>query len=320
MKADHCMFTPSKPLLSPADGQPIRFVSIGECMVEMAPADQAGTFKMGFAGDTFNTAWYMRRLRPDWQTRFVSRIGTDAVSEAMLAMMNDAQIDTTHLGRSSTRSVGLYLISLDNGERSFSYWRDRSAAKLLADDPSALVAATQDADLIYLSGITLAILDQAGREALFEVLKSARAQGKTIAFDSNLRLRLWTSASEMCDTIMQAAAISDIVLPSYDDEAAFFGDTNIQATTDRYLQSGAATVIVKNGGGAITYACEGMLGDVTPPPVTQIVDTTSAGDSFNAGIFAQLDKMQSMEDLLLSASNVARQVIGAKGALVPITA
>lgn len=313
------MFTPTKPLLTPrTDGQPLRFVSIGECMVEMAPADQTATFRMGFAGDTFNTAWYMRRLRPDVQTRFLTRVGTDAVSDAMLAMMNEAGIDTGHVGRSTERSVGLYLISLNNGERSFSYWRDRSAAKLLADDAAALEAATNDADLIYLSGITLAILDQAGRDTLFDVLKSARAKGKTIAFDSNLRLRLWPDAKTMCDTIMQAASLSDIVLPSYDDEVDFFGDADIQATAQRYLDCGATTVIVKNGGGAIFYSCEGQTGEVTPPAATQIVDTTSAGDSFNAGFFAGLDRVQSMETLLLSASNVARQVIGAKGALVPI--
>ena len=52
--------------------------------------NRRGHIRMGFAGDTFNTAWYLRQLRPDWLTQFVSRIGTDKVSNAMLEMMQGA--------------------------------------------------------------------------------------------------------------------------------------------------------------------------------------------------------------------------------------
>jgi 2-dehydro-3-deoxygluconokinase len=313
------MNTPQEPLLSPRnDANPVRFASIGECMVEMAPAHEAGTFRMGFAGDTFNTAWYMRQLRPDWSTRFVSRVGTDAMSQSMLNMIQSAQIDTTHIGRSKKHSVGLYLISLNDGERSFSYWRDTSAAKQLARHQDALLAATQDADLIYVTGITLAILDRVGREVLLEVLKDARRDGRTIAFDSNLRPGLWQSTSEMCEVVNQAASSCDIVLPSFDDEALHFGDATPQATIERYMERGATSVIVKNGGGAIHYFLNGEEGAYQPSKVTQIVDTTSAGDSFNAGIFAGLDRIQSVERLLLSASKISAKVIGKKGALVPL--
>lgn len=308
-----------KTLLSPRNDVPVRFVSIGECMVEMAPNTEANTFRMGFAGDTFNTAWYLRQLRPDWSTRFVSRIGTDAVSDAMLGMMRAAQIDTTHIGRCDARSVGLYLISLNNGERSFSYWRDASAAKQLAHDHATLLSATQDADLIYVSGITLAILDGAGREVLLSVLEAARRNGRLIAFDSNLRPRLWQSVSEMREFVTQAASVCDIVLPSFDDEAVYFGDPTPQATIARYLSLGVTSVIVKNGAGAIHYHSRGEAGMFQPTKVNHIVDTTSAGDSFNAGIFAGLDRSQSVENLLLSASRVSAQVIGKVGALVPLS-
>jgi 2-dehydro-3-deoxygluconokinase len=102
---------------------------------------------------------------------------------------------------------------LNDGERSFSYWRDRSAARELANDASALRAATDDADFIYFSGITMAILDPAGRNTLLDVIATMRATGKIIVFDTNLRPRLWSSAKVMTDTIMQAAAVSDIIAP-----------------------------------------------------------------------------------------------------------
>ena len=285
-------------------------------MVELAPGAAADDLRLGFAGDTFNTAWYVKALAPDYESRFVSRVGTDAVSDRMLAMMGCAGIDTSHLLREGARSVGLYLISLQDGERSFSYWRDNSAARLLAQDRPALEAATTDADLIYFSGITMAILDAAGRATLLDVMRTMRALGKTIAFDSNLRPRLWASPAEMCATVMQAAAVSDIVLPSYDDEADHFGDINIAATRDRYEQAGASTVIVKDGAGDVHYLRDGVTGSVQTNPVTQIVDTTSAGDSFNAGFF--VGRERGTEDAIRLASKVAGHVIGQKGALVPL--
>lgn len=297
-----------------------RFTSIGECMVELAPGAGPQDLRMGFAGDTFNTAYYVKALAPDRRSSYVSRVGTDAVSDRMLAMMAQAGVDTTHVLRSADRSVGLYLITLQNGERSFSYWRDTSAARQLAQDHDLLTAALRDTDIVYFTGISLAILDAAGRKTLLDVAAQARAAGKTIVFDSNLRPRLWASRAEMTATIMQAAAVSDIVLPSFDDEAVHFADSDIIATRDRYAGAGATTVVVKNGAGTIAYLRDGETGQVTPPAVTSVVDTTSAGDSFNAGFLVGLSKVATTADAILFASKVAGHVIGQKGALVPLPA
>lgn len=300
--------------------RPLRFVSVGECMVEMAPAVGADEYKLGFAGDTFNTAWYAKALSPSCNSRFVSRVGSDDASDKMLAMMTKSGIDTGHILRSADRSVGLYLISLNDGERSFSYWRDSSAARQLADDKAALAAATEDSDVVYFSGITMAILTPNGRETLLDVVAQARAAGKTTVFDSNLRPRLWESAKTMCDTVMRASAVSDIVLPSYDDEVDHFGDANITATRDRYLAAGATTVIVKNGEGDVHFSHAGHTGHETPPPAKAVVDTTSAGDSFNAGFLIGLHQTGSVSDAILKAAQVAGHVISQKGALVPLPA
>lgn len=304
--------------LTGAHGAGFRFLSIGECMVEMAPADTTGEFRMGFAGDTFNTAWHLRQLRGDLEVSYFSRVGQDAVSQAMLDMMVSAGIDTRHVSRSAERTVGLYLITLNDGERSFSYWRDTSAARNLADDPAALAQALTETDIAYFSGITVAILDPAGRRVLFDAVAVARAAGKIVAFDPNLRPGLWADSAEMCAAVTAAAGVSDIVLPSFDDEAAHFGDSGMTATAERYLDAGARTVIVKNGAGPVFYVHAGARGEVVPPRVDRIVDTTAAGDSFNAGFFASLDRPGSMADRIRLGARVARQVIGQKGALVPV--
>ena len=73
----------------------------------------------------------------------------------------------------------------------------------------------------------------------------------------------------MTTTIMNGARISDLVLPSFEDEAHWFGDANPDATAQRYLDAGAATVIVKNGADPVHLGiviCFNLcIGLVSPP-------------------------------------------------------
>ncbi len=106
-----------------------RVLSIGECMVELSQAGQ-GLLRKGFAGDTFNTAWYLRAvLSQNWQVDYLTALGDDPLSEELLAFMQKAGIGTGLIRRIPGKTPGLYLISLKDGERTFSYWRDTSAAK-----------------------------------------------------------------------------------------------------------------------------------------------------------------------------------------------
>ncbi|MGC9420788.1 MAG: PfkB family carbohydrate kinase, partial [Rhodovulum sp.] len=131
-------------------------LAIGECMVELAPTG-GGLYRRGFAGDTFNTAWYARRLLPaDWSVAYASCVGTDAVSREMVDFMAAEGIDTTPIRRLPDRTVGLYMIALTGGERSFFYWRGQSAARALADDPDWLDATLSGRNFIHFSGISLA--------------------------------------------------------------------------------------------------------------------------------------------------------------------
>ena len=297
----------------------MRILSIGECMAEMAPFDAPGTYRMGFAGDTFNTAWYLAQLSPETPLSYFTAVGDDAISSRMLDVMHKSGVYTQQVRIVPNRSVGLYLITLDNGERSFTYWRSQSAARLLAQDTHALAHAMAQSDLIYFSGITLAILDQEGRGALLDAARVARRAGKRIAFDPNLRPHLWDSPSEMTDNIMQAAAVSDIALPSFEDEAHWFNDMNPAATLQRYAKAGAETIVVKNGAEAVLYRTCDAEGSVTVPPLASVVDTTAAGDSFNAGILAGLATDTPLPDSIALACKLAGHVVQGKGALVPIS-
>lgn len=295
------------------------FLAIGECMVEFAPAG-GGLYRRGFAGDTFNAAWYARRLLPDdWTVAYATAVGTDAVSDGMLAFMAGEGIDTFAIRRSPDRTVGLYAIKVTaEGERSFAYWRGQSAAKGLGDDPGWLASVLAGRRAIHFSGITLAILPPAGRAVLLAALAAARAAGATVSFDTNIRPRLWPDAGTLREGLAQGAAVADVVLPSFNEEAALWDDSTPEATVSRYRDLGARIVAVKDGPRPVTLWQDGAgLRQVAPPPVARVVDSTAAGDSFAAAFLANLLTGREPEAAARAAGALAARVIGAPGALVP---
>lgn len=295
-----------------------RIVSIGECMGELSETGMPGSLNMGFAGDTLNTAFYLRQsLARDWQIDYLSAVGTDGLSDRMVEFLNGEGIGTDHIRRLDDKTIGLYYITLKDGERSFTYWRNDSAARRLASDPDALVRALDGADLAYWSGITLAILSNQDRMVLIEALSQFAGRGGTVVFDPNLRPRLWENPETMRGWIHQAAAISDLCLPSFDDEATWFGDTDPRATVQRYLGEGARRVVVKNGAADVTYqSARGEVETLPISPAERVVDTTAAGDSFNAGYLAAELRGASMPDAIRAGARLAAGVIGSRGALV----
>lgn len=296
----------------------MRFVSIGECMLEMSAAD-GDLWRMGIAGDTLNTAWYARACLPsDWAVSYATCIGTDDISQRIKPFLANNGLETDRLLTHPTRTVGLYMISLSDGERSFTYWRDASAARTLADDADRLLALTAQAEVLHVSGITLAILPPAGREVLINVLRQRKTQGVTVSFDPNYRPRLWQDHQIAADILTRTAAVSSVILPSFDDEHALFGDTTPADTVDRYVTHGARTVVVKNGGSDISTFHGGHKKEFDGFTPVSPVDTTGAGDSFNGAFLATLATGQTLEEAVAQGHKVASRVICHQGALMPM--
>jgi 2-dehydro-3-deoxygluconokinase len=296
-------------------------LSIGECMIEMALL-QSGDYRLGYAGDTLNTAWYARALMPakDWNVAYFTRLGRDVYSAKMRGFLDSNGIDTTHITMDPSRQPGLYVIEIENGERSFTYWRDGSAAKLLADDEPALRRALAAADIIYFSGITLAILAPEQRNTFIEAVADARKAGKTTVFDPNARPRLWESLDVLRQKTMRAAAAAEIVLPSFDDEKTIFGDADIEATAARYLGAGAGRAVVKNGGGPMLLADAAGETRFDSHAKVEPVDTTGAGDSFNGAFLAEIAAGTGAAEAIARAHQIAAKVVMHRGALMPMAA
>lgn len=296
---------------------PPSIAAIGEAMVELSlraeTPDRAG---LGFAGDTLNTAIYLKRAAPSLKVAYVTRLGTDSLSDRMIAMIASEGISTELIGRDPTRAPGLYAISTDSrGERSFSYWRDMSAARrLFSETPPALESLARF-DLLYFSAISLAVIGQETRARLFDWLKGYRADGGRVAFDSNYRPALWPDRETACAEVARAWSMTDIALPSLDDEMALFGDPDASAVLQRLAHAGVTKGALKRGG-AGPLALDGTPAG-TFPPAPRVVDSTAAGDSFNAAYLAAHLQGHPEDQCLKAGHDLAARVIGAPGAILP---
>ncbi len=297
--------------------QSSRIVGVGEAMIEFAPVS-GGLFKRGFAGDTLNTSWYLRGLLPEaFGISYATRVGTDAISNEFVVFVEAAGIASDAISRDPERTLGLYTITLEGAERRFSYWRENSAARRLADDPAHLAKIFSEAALVYVSGISLAVIGERGRENLWNALIAARKLGTRVAFDSNIRPRLWPNESTARAAIEKFLELSDVALPSFDDETNIWKDGTPESTVKRLRDRGVAEIVVKNGSNSAFVFSEGAITSVNAKPVSDASDTTAAGDSFNAAYLAARCVGQDPLVACKLGHELAGEVVRHPGALVP---
>lgn len=289
--------------------------SVGECMLELS--GQAGpNWRMGFAGDTFNTLWALHALSGDRPATYVSAFGDDPFSHDQIGFFAQNGIGIGASPIIPGARPGLYAISLTGAERSFTYWRGDAAARQLASDPLALAKSLQNQSLVYFSGITLAILDDTARKTLLAAVAIARGAGSRIAFDPNYRPRLWRNREDAQAAILEALAVTDIALPTFPDEQMLFGDTTPEATAER-LGRTVGEIVVKNGEEPALVVSNGATERVPAVHVVAPVDTTGAGDSFNGGYLAARLAGHAPTEAAAHAHRVAAAVVQVRGALAP---
>lgn len=300
-------------------GAAARVACIGECMVELTlPRGQDVTGRIGFAGDTLNAAVYLKRAGGEGvAVSYVTALGTDRLSERMIGFFADEGLETGLIERREGRVPGLYAIDVDAaGERSFTYWRETSAARTLFQPPAEVTPERLAGfELIYLSGITLAVLSSEARTALRLFLEGFRARGGRVAFDSNYRPRLWPDVETARREMTALWALADIGLPSLDDEQALYGETDAAAVIGRLHASGVVRGALKRGAaGPLPLASVEALPEF--PPAARVVDTTAAGDSFNGAYLAALLAGAPEAACLAAGHAMAVEVIGHPGAIV----
>lgn len=298
---------------------------IGECMLELShrndgEADGSMSMGLSYGGDTLNTAVYLARLGVG--VDYVTALGDDSKSDWMMDQWRAENVGCDLVERYADSVPGLYMIHTDaQGERSFLYWRDSAPAKRLFDDEArakALFDQLAHYEWIYLSGITLALYNESSLNRFLGLMAEYRTGGGKIAFDGNYRPRLWPEESAAQRAFEAIYRMSDLALPTLDDELLLFHDESKEAVLQRLQSWGVAEIGLKMGPVGCLVVTN-FTQDLVKSRKVAVLDTTAAGDSFNAGYIAARIGGSSAEQAAEGGHNLASVVIQHRGAIIPVT-
>ena len=279
-----------------------------------------GSLRQSFGGDTLNTAVYLARCGgPRLRVHYATALGDDSLSAGLLQRWSAEGVQTGLVQRLPGRLPGLYLIELDEGgERRFHYWRGQAAARSYFDMATTALEEQADAlDALYLSGISLAILPQAGRERALALMARMRAAGKVVAFDNNYRPRLWDSVADARYWYQRAFAASTLALITADDHQALHALAELDEAVAAAQALPVAEIAIKRGALPARVGLDGHWQDVDTEAVPRVVDTTAAGDSFAAGYLGQRLAGRAPAEAAAFGNRLAARVIQHPGALIP---
>ena len=291
-------------------------VIVGEGMVELS-GDSAGGWRLGQGGDTMNSAIHLARLGRN--VAYMTALGDDHFSHGLRERWAAEGIDTSLVLTDPGRHPGLYAITNDaDGERHFTYWRGDSAARRLFALPGigSAAAAAARADLLLFSMISLAILPPEGRVALFALAREVRRRGGRVAFDTNYRPALWPDAATARAVHRAALELADIGLPTIEDEIALTGAADDAAVLSAWRAAGVGEVVVKQGADGCTVDGERIAPSARLAPV----DTSGAGDAFNAGYLHARLGGAAPADAARAGHRLAGWVVMNRGAVPAVTA
>ncbi len=260
-------------------------IGIGECLVEFSDIG-SGQYQIGYSGDVLNALSAAGRL--GLSTGLLSAIGDDPFTEGLRHILNVEHIDLSHTPVLEGKPNGVYFLSIDAMSLpTFHFLRQNSAAREMfsAQPISSLIEYVRSARALLFSSIPLAVIKD--RDKLFELLRAVK--GETIlAFDLNIRKALWNDLDELVTLLRQLAPLIDILFITNEDDTILFGPRQASDALNDYVRRGFQQVVIRRGGLPTLVSSDGEQFEVPVPHVANIIDTTGAGDAFDAGYIAAM--------------------------------
>jgi 2-dehydro-3-deoxygluconokinase len=133
-------------------------------------------------------------------------------------------------------------------------------------------------------------------------------------FDTNFRARGWPDKAAAQAAFRAAIARADMVMASTEDLDPLFGDG---AVAELQAARSGAEAVLKLAEPVVRIFHRGTEQTVAAEPVTSVVDTTAAGDSFAAGYLAARLAGAEPAEAARRAHRLAGAVVQHRGAIIP---
>ena len=288
-------------------------LSIGEPMVEFnqtTPGEPA--YLQGFGGDTSNMS--IAAARQGARTTYVTRLGDDEFGRLFLDLWHREGVDASAVAIDRHAHTAVYFVTHGPDGHVFSYLRAGSAASRMtpSEVPDALL---RDTRFVHASGISMAISASAS-DTVLAAFETAKSAGARVAFDSNLRLKLWPLARARA-LIGAAARLADYFFPSLEDAQALSGLQDPEAIVDWAHRLGAPTVFLKLGPGGVVVS-DGATRERLQGHRVNAVDATGAGDCFCGATLARLVAGDSIVEAARYGNAAAALATTGFGAVAPL--
>ncbi|MFQ6551627.1 carbohydrate kinase family protein [Aestuariibius insulae] len=260
----------------------------GEALIDMLPretAEGAPAFAPHAGGAVFNTAIALGRLGAE--TAFFSGISTDFFGDMLKESLAASNVETSTVAFSD-RPTTLAFVRLAQGQASYAFYDEGTAGRYLSVEDLPLTSA----NALFFGGISLAT-DPCG--AAYEALMLREASRAVTMIDPNIRPGFISDEAAYRARIGRMIEAADIVKVSDEDLRWLEGNGTLPDLARSLLKKGPRLV-------AVTQGADGVAGYTSNHDVwveatkVDVVDTVGAGDTFNAGLLASLDRSGLLND------------------------
>ena len=295
----------------------INVCSIGEAMIEISNIKNS-LYNQSFAGDTLNFCNYLDKKKLN--AFFLSAIGKSEINQSLLNFVKSKKISTKYIKQINQFELGLYLIkNKDNGEKQFFYWRDESAAKHYFNniDFLNLYKELKNFDYIYFSGITLSIIHISKLNNFIKLFKQLKSKKIKIVFDFNIRPSRWNkkNLNIFLDSVLKFV---DICFLSGEDMNYWKNKNNIKSY-EQIVRKYKLKHSIFRKNSKFTYVFLNKTRYVFRNKLLEkVVDTSGAGDGFNAAYLSNFIVNNDPVLALKAGSSLGSKIVMKKGAIVDV--
>ncbi len=212
------------------------------------------------------------------KTALLGKVGTDTFGKLLLDTLQKAGIETRGMVQTEDVFTTLAFVTFDEtGDRKFAFARKPGADTCITFEELDL-SLIDEAKIFHFG--TLSLTDEPARTATQKAVAYAKAKGKLITYDPNLRKPLWSSLETAKEQLIWGLAQADVVKIS-DEEVEFLFGLGVEEGAKHIWDTfGVKLVFVTCGADGCYFKNAIAEGKVPSLKNIKVIDTTGAGDIF----------------------------------------
>jgi len=294
-------------------------IGIGEILVDFVALEQGfhvnvPSFLKRLGGAPMKCMIVAKKLGVE--TGVIAAVGNDPFGDFLISELKKNGVDITRVKRKNARTTITFIANDPNtGEKSFLFYREPwvkgTADNLLSpgDIDEEYIA---QAKILHISGFAMS--QEPSREAVFRAIDIAAKNKVQISFDPTLRLDVWNNQDEINEVYSKVLKKVDIAMFSREEAAFILGELDPLKAAKKALEYGLKIVGIKIGGEGSLILKDTGKGIKASAFQIEPVDTTGAGDAWNAAFLVGLIKGWGLEKCILFANAAGAHACMHKGA------